>query len=247
MVQDNLTETRSHYDRFLAGLYLWMAGGSDANLQENRNFFAGHDLVPQGTRMAIDLGAGCGFQSIPLAESGFSVAAIDSCRPLLEDLRERAGSMPVEIIPADILDFPAWSSRSPELVVCMGDTLTHLPDTVAVLRLIRQCHAELVPGGSLVLSLRDYSPDPAGSVRVIPVRRDADRIFLCRLEYRKDTVSVTDILFSRLPGRWERTGSSYTKIRIAPGALLEMLEGAGFATGFFESGDGVITVIAKKG
>jgi len=245
-MQDSPTDTQSHYDRFLAGQYLWMAGGFDENARKNRIFFAGHTLIPQGLRIAIDLGAGCGFQSVPLADAGFRVAAVDFCRPLLLDLQVRAGNRTIDTIVADILDFPAWASRYPELIVCMGDTLTHLPDLNAVQLLISQCHAELVAGGELVLSLRDYCTEPEGSVVVIPVRRDPDRIFLCRLEYRSDTVGVTDILFSRESGGWTRAASTYTKIRIAPEGLVRMLADAGFEIGFLEADAGIITVIARK-
>nr|WP_320160415.1 class I SAM-dependent methyltransferase [uncultured Methanoregula sp.] len=245
-MQDNPTDTRSHYDRFLAEQYLWMAGGFGENCRKNRTFFAGHSLVPRSTGNAIDLGAGCGFQSVPLAEAGFRVTAVDFCRPLLAELRGRAGTFLIDTLIADIRNFPAWSSRRSELISCMGDTLTHLPDLDAVHSLIRQCHAELEPGGKCVFSLRDYSAEPERSVVVIPVRRDPDRIFLCRLEHGNETVGVTDILISRKSGKWERTAGTYTKIRIAPEILVRMLDEAGFTVEFFEADAGVITIIAGK-
>jgi len=239
-------DTRSHYDRFLAEQYLWMAGGFGENCRKNREFFAGHNLVPRSTGSAIDLGAGCGFQSVPLAEAGFRVTAVDFCRPLLAEIRDRAGTCSIDTLNADIRDFPAWSSRRPELIVCMGDTLTHLPDPDAVRSLIRQCHKELEPGGKCVFSIRDYSAEPEGSVVVIPVRRNPDRIFLCRLEYGNGTVSITDILISRKSGKWERTSGTYTKIRIAPEIFVRMLGNAGFTIEFFETDAGVITIIIGK-
>ena len=245
-MQDNPMDTRSHYDRFLAEQYLWMAGGFGENCRKNREFFAGHNLVPRSTGSAIDLGAGCGFQSVPLAEAGFRVTAVDFCRPLLAEIRDRAGTCSIDTLNADIRDFPAWSSRRPELIVCMGDTLTHLPDPDAVRSLIRQCHKELEPGGKCVFSIRDYSAEPEGSVVVIPVRRNPDRIFLCRLEYGNGTVSITDILVSRKSGKWERTSGTYTKIRIAPEIFVRMLGNAGFTIEFFETDAGVITIIIGK-
>jgi SAM-dependent methyltransferase len=245
-MQERPTDTQLHYDRFLAEQYLWMAGGFDANITRNRNFFAGQGLLPHGSRAAVDLGAGCGFQSIPLAEAGYSVAAVDFCLPLLAELKDRAGTCSIEIIPADILDFPAWAAKSPELIVCMGDTLTHLADLTEVKSLIGRCHAELEPCGRLVLSLRDYSWEPECPVTIIPVRRDAEGIFLCRLEYQRESVSVTDIMFSCKSEHWERTSSTYSKCRIAPDGLARILADAGFGIDMFESGEGVITVIAGK-
>jgi len=58
---------RDHYESFLASKYSWMAGGFDRNLRNNREFFARHEIAPASTGVAIDLGAGCGFCSLPLA------------------------------------------------------------------------------------------------------------------------------------------------------------------------------------
>jgi SAM-dependent methyltransferase len=236
----------THYDRFLASRYTWMAGGFDENTARNREFFAAHRIRPALTGAAIDLGAGCGFASIPLAGAGFRVTAVDLCRPLLDELAERAAGTGIEVVPADLLDFPSWAGRRPELITCLGDTLTHLPSTRNVRLLVRQCHAELVPGGRLVITLRNYAGPEDGTVAVIPVRRDADRIFLCRLEYGPAAVTVTDICYSRPGGRWEREAGSYRKIRIAPAFLKECLAGAGFGIGYCCVENRIVSVIAEK-
>ncbi len=237
---------KEHYDRYLARQYAWMAGGFAANVEKNRAFLAGLGIHPFGTGQAIDLGAGCGFVTIPITGAGFFVSAVDFCKPLLDELRLHSASQGVQTIAGNIMDFPLWAGRGPELIVCMGDTLTHLPDTDAVIRLIRQCYAELVPGGRLILALRDYSHEDAGSVSVIPVRRDAERIFLCRLEYRADHVDVEDILYSRESGSWKRSFGEYRKLRIAPAFLERELERAGFRIEKKTVGDGHITIMAKK-
>lgn len=237
---------KEHYDRFLAQQYAWMAGDFAVNVEKNRAFLAGQGIRPSGAGQAVDLGAGCGFMAIPLLEAGFFVTAVDFCKPLLDELRLHATSPHVRTVAGDVMDFPLWAGRDPELIVCMGDTLTHLLDTETVVRLIRQCHAELVPDGKLILSLRDYSREDAGSVVVIPVRRDADRIFLCRLEYQADHVGVTDVLYSRESGSWERSCGEYRKLRIAPGFLERELERAGFRIEKNSVGEGHIAIIAQK-
>ncbi|MDD4138359.1 MAG: class I SAM-dependent methyltransferase [Methanoregula sp.] len=235
--------TKIHYDRFLAEYYPWMAGGFEENTARNSRFFLAYHIRPASRAVAIDLGAGSGFQAIPLAEAGFRVTAVDFCQPLLDELRFRAPSAGVETISGDIMNFPLWTGRRPELITCMGDTLTHLPDRDAVQSLIRQCHAELIPGGKFVLSLRDYSADPVGSVVIVPVQRDGDRIFLCRLEYRPDHVLVTDIVYSRRLGQWERSASNYVKLRLAPAQVREMMKQAGFRIEFMAPENGLVAFI----
>ncbi|MDD1693768.1 MAG: methyltransferase domain-containing protein [Methanoregula sp.] len=245
-MQPHIPEPKAHYDRFLAEHYLWMAGGFYENAARSRQFFSAHHIRPVSGGTAIDLGAGCGFQSVPLVEAGFRVTAVDFCEPLLEEIRERVPDHAMEIVTGDILDFPLWAGKKPELITCMGDTLTHLPDIEALSSLLRQCYSELMPGGKLVLSLRDYSLAETGSVAIIPVRHDADRIFLCRLEYLPDNVMVTDILYTRKTGTWERTASAYVKLRISPLQVREMMEQDGFRIDLMATENGMIVFIGTK-
>lgn len=237
---------QAHYDAFLAANYAWISGRPGDQVRKNKKFFSSHSVMPRNNRSAIDLGAGPGFPSIALAELGYSVTAVDFCQHLLDELRLHAGSLPVETVHDDIRHYPAWAGRHPAIIVCMGDTLTHLPSVEDAGDLVRQCYRELAPGGRLVLTLRDYSREPDGAEIVIPVQRDAGRIFLCRLHYQEETVRVQDILYSRRQGTWSRSEGTYTKIRIAPGTLAGMLTGAGFTIEYSESSCGMIIVVAKK-
>jgi SAM-dependent methyltransferase len=241
---DNAVQT--HYDALLGGCYTWISGGLDDQVRKNKEFFSIHDLTPRDNRIAIDLGAGCGFQSVPLAYLGYSVTAVDFCQPLLEELHTHTGALPVETILGDIRNYSLWAGRNPVLITCMGDTLTHLHNLTETEDLFRQCFSELVPGGRLVLTLRDYSQEPDGSVFVIPVLRDKDRIFLCGLKYHTDTLTVQDILYSCGRGKWERTAGVYEKIRLAPPTLIRMLAGSGFRIDYSAVNNGMITIIARK-
>ena len=84
-----MNAAKDHYDRQVASVYSWMAGTPEAAFQRNRDLFRqlAIDSTPRG--LAVDLGAGSGFQSIPLAELGFSVVAVDFCAALLSELRDR--------------------------------------------------------------------------------------------------------------------------------------------------------------
>ena len=129
----------------------------------------------------------------------------------------------------------------------MGDTLTRLPALADVEELIRQSFSELGPGGRLVLSLRDYSSLPEGTVECIPVRRDDTRIFLCKLTYLETTVTVEDVLYSRTDDSWQRDAGTYTRIRIPPEYLARSVRNAGFTLQFCEVHDGITIIIGMKG
>ena len=109
----------------------------EEQVRKNQDFFSSHGITPDDNPVAIDLGAGCGFQSVPLARRGYSVTAVDFCGSLLDELRSHAGDLPIVTVQSDILHFSSWSGRHPALIVCMGDTLTHLPALADAEDLIR--------------------------------------------------------------------------------------------------------------
>ncbi len=118
--------TCEHYENHLAHYYAWISGGVDLKIEENRKFFVDHSIQPIRSGLAFDLGAGCGFQSVPLAQLGFRVVALDLSAKMLAQLQENAKNLPIETICDDLSNFTNYERGNIELVVCMGDTLTHL-------------------------------------------------------------------------------------------------------------------------
>src|SRR5213594_3625671 len=94
-----------HYDHHLVPIYSWMIGDVAAAIERNREELRALGVSPRTTGAAVDLGAGPGLHAIPLAELGFTVLAIDSCSALVEDLQERAKSLPVRGVVGDLLQF----------------------------------------------------------------------------------------------------------------------------------------------
>src|SRR5262245_7900518 len=111
-----------HYDALLSDVYSWMLGGFDQAIARNVAFFERHDARPRGSGVAVDLGAGCGFQAIPLARAGFRVTAIDIDRKLLAELEQNRGTAKVTTVAGDLLEFDQHVDGPIELAVCMTDT-----------------------------------------------------------------------------------------------------------------------------
>jgi 2-polyprenyl-3-methyl-5-hydroxy-6-metoxy-1,4-benzoquinol methylase len=111
--------------------------------------------------VAVDLGCGHGPQTLALADMGFSiVVGVDTSLELLAELRVRARSRPaVRALHADMLEGLAEVAASGpvDVVVCMRDTLLHLPDHHAVEALFQCAAAALAAEGTLVLSYRDLT------------------------------------------------------------------------------------------
>ena len=256
--KDREDSIETHYETTLGEVYTWMYGSFDMNYKKYKTLFQEHNIRPSIPNViAIDLGAGSGFQSIPLANLGYEVHAYDLSYTLLHELKENyamvkaktkakqeekeatttnqvePGGGSIVTFHEDMLNFPqnlqlrqnaaeqvvvdettnnesagCTTAASVELIVCMVDTLLHLPSIDAVKELLTKCYNTLVMssskgGGKLILSFRDLKTyELKGTDRFINVRNDENTIFTCFLEYNNanddddddDKVLVHDII-----------------------------------------------------
>jgi hypothetical protein len=194
----------------------------------------------------VDLGAGCGFQSIPLARLGFVVTAIDTDRKLLDELRAHAGQADIDVVHDDLLRFRDHVRGGVELIVCMVDTLVHLPSKEAVTALFADVGAALEPGGTFILTYRDLSREATELDRFIPVRSDDDTVFTCFLEYEPETVKVHDLVYRRSGGTWRLDKSFYRKLRLPEAWVTDALRRAEFEHLDASNERGFVTLVATK-
>jgi SAM-dependent methyltransferase len=233
-----------HYKNHLSRFYTWMFGDFDAMVRAQREFFERRSILPGSSAVALDLGSGSGFQSIALRGLGFMVLAVDTSEELLCELRKRDGE--VQTFNRDFRDLSFVADRVPELVVCMGDTLTHLASSDEVRDVIRQSHDLLAPGGALVLTFRDLSVARRGQDRFLLVRAAEDRILTCFLEDDGDSVIVSDLLHERRGAEWTLAKSSYRKIKLSMAAVRDIAADAGFRVETEQLKSGLCVVIARK-
>ena len=235
-----------HYSRVLADVYSWMYGGWDAQLARYTEFFNSRGFAPRASKRAIDLGAGCGFQAIPLARLGFDVTAIDLDPKLLAELEAHVDDEKIETICADLTQFRRHAPQSAELIVCMVDTLLHLQTQDAVSRLAHDVFAALEPGGTFIATFRDFTVETKELERFLPVRSDERTIFTCFLEFEPTTVKVHDLVYRRVEDRWDFAKSFYRKLRLSTAWVVVTLREAGF--GHVETGldRGLVVLTAKK-
>ncbi|MFD9303206.1 SAM-dependent methyltransferase [Streptomyces sp. NPDC060048] len=232
-----MTTPTEHYDRLLAAHYTWMLGDDiHANAADQAELIRGLGIQPEAHGdVAIDLGSGPGPQTLALAHLGFSrVTAVDTSRALLDELIGHAGTAgvadAVRTVHADLLDAlprvagPATAAA----IVCMGDTLTHLPGPADVSALLDGIAHALRPGGHVVVTYRDLTGELGGTARFIPVRSTEDRLLTCFLEYvDEDTVVVHDLLHTRSEGEWHLQVGSYPKLRLTADWLADEARRAG--------------------
>ena len=237
---------KEHYDRHLGNFYSWMSGDFETKRKEFQEFLSSHGITPKSTKTALDLGAGHGIQSVALANLGFDVTAVDFNEQLLKELDFHTMGMRVHIIRGDIRTVERFKKLRPELVVCWGDTLTHLDNKNEIAKFIHDVSSTLESGGKLLLSFRDYSTTLSGDSRFIPVKSDDTKILTCVLDYQEEFVTVTDLLHERTANGWQQKVSSYRKVRVSPQEIIYELERNGLLVKSDEKVRGMLSIVAEK-
>jgi len=241
-----MATAKEHYEKVLSDVYSWMFGGFHAGIERNVDFFQKHKIAPHLSHVAVDLGSGCGFQSIPLAKAGFSVIAVDIDGKLLDELKKNSASMPINAIQDDLMNFDKYVKNKPELFVCMTDTLVHLESKETIISLFKKVFEALEKDGKFIITFRDLSSELSELDRFIPVRSDDNTIFTCFLEYEKETVKVHDIVYKKNNGKWDLHKSFYRKLRLSKDWVEKKLQDAGFQPVELSVDRGLITIIASK-
>jgi SAM-dependent methyltransferase len=237
----------AHYERHLGPVYSWMLGDLDAAFARGAAEINALPL-PADRGVAVDLGAGLGLHAFALAERGFNVVAIDSCQVLLDELLSRSGpAAAIAVHHGNLLEFGRFVSGEVQVIVCMGDTITHLPSLPAVDSLLTAAAGALPRAGVFATTFRDYAGSTMqGDQRFILVRATEARILTCFLEYQEHEVIVHDLLHENQGGRWRQTVSSYPKLRLAPEWLMMRLSALGFSVQRDTTAGGMVSIIATK-
>ena len=241
-----MTTSATHYETHLGPVYSWMLGDLEAAFARSAAEIEALAL-PAERGVAVDLGAGLGLHAVPLAQRGFEVVALDDCQVLLDELQSRRGSLAIAVHHADLLQFRRFLSGEAQLILCMGDTLTHLPALSSVQSLLTDVAAALPRGGVFATTFRDYANRRLeGEQRFILVRADAQRILTCFLEYADHEVTVTDLLHENHDGRWCQTVSCYPKLRLAPEWVESKLSDLGFRVKRDATPSGMVRIVATR-
>jgi SAM-dependent methyltransferase len=243
-----MNDYAEHYRSHLAPIYLWLAGGFDAALKQAEADIEGSlaDL-PSGASV-LDLGCGFGAHALALARRGVRVIAIDTSQQLLDELRARSAGLQVQVqvVDADLLEFTRHFESKVSAILCLGDTLTHLPSLAAARALLARVADVLEPGGRFIATLRDYTAQRSGEDRFILARGDDDRLLTCFLEYAPDHVDVHDVIHERHAGAWQLRVSAYRKLRLAATDVAGALRAHGLDARVEPASAGMTRIVAAK-
>lgn len=121
----------------------------------------------RGAARILELGAGSGRVTIPLARDGHQVVALDQSKAMLGKLRARVEALPgsaaarVKVVEGDLRDFTV-AGKFP-LVIAAFNVLEHLYTRGELDACLRRVAAHLAPGGAFAFDVQ--MPDLAWLIR----------------------------------------------------------------------------------
>ena len=246
-----MSDVQRHYETLLGPVYEWSVSGAGDPFKNAAAWLAALRL-DRGASY-LDLGAGFGAHVLPLARAGKSVTAVDLDESLLKQLRDRLDGegLHASLHRREILEFLRTAPPTNwDVVLCLGDTLCHLPSILAVREFLSASARVLKPGGLLALSYRDSTRLAAeGTARFREVARDDKRVMHCLIEpLDAEHLRVTDILTEVGPQSLNTRISDYIKVRIAPEQLSALATQVGLVVESEDQDRGfVVQVLSRAG
>jgi len=129
-----------------------------------------NSIVPAPAAV-LDVGAGTGRLSIPLADAGYAVTAVDPSSAMLEQLASRLSGRVVRTVASPIENFS--SSDRFDIAVCVFTVPSYWLTEQQLRSSLRAIYDHLVPGGSLIIDRTSEAAFADTVVETDFVRRDA--------------------------------------------------------------------------
>lgn len=99
----------------------------------------------------LELGCGTGRMTIPMAQAGIDMTGLDIVPEMLRRAKEKAGSLPITWVEADVRDFHL--DRQFSLIFESGSVFMHMLDRADQRALLDRAREHLASGGRMVLGL----------------------------------------------------------------------------------------------
>jgi len=183
----------------------------------------------------LDCSCGIGTQAIGLARLGHRVTATDLSPGAVERARREAAAagVAVEFGVADFRSLATTVAGSFDVVITCDNSLPHLLTDADLWLAAKNMWQKLVPGGLLLISLRDYDRLLAARPRTTEPRvyDGGKRIVFQLWDWleQESIYTINHFIIRETKGRWE-TKHSATLYRALPRQeLTAILEGTGFA------------------
>ncbi|MFY1668497.1 class I SAM-dependent methyltransferase [Plantactinospora sp. WMMB334] len=172
-----------------------------ANLADTKPAVAVLAELAEG-RLALEVGAGTGRLTVPLAETGTTVIAVEASPRMADRLRAKIGGLPIHLVEGDVLHAdwrPHLAPPGVALAYLSCNTLYQLPDQQAQLDCLTRLARDLAPGGLIVVeaSIPDLTLLAAGRTTSMRVMNgDQPAVSTVRADPAGQTLHTDTVVFT---------------------------------------------------
>ncbi|WP_428909590.1 class I SAM-dependent methyltransferase [Niallia sp. Krafla_26] len=173
----------------------------------------------------IDMGAGTGNMAIALAQGGLQVTASEPEETLVESIKKKAAEKGISLsVHTKTMEKLGEFQENFDGILCVGNTLPHLPNIVEVERFLGQCYEKLKENGKLILQQVNYDKVLAKDDFSFPVIEKENFTFTRHYEKKNEHIHFT----SRLTIDGETIDNTIPLYPITSQQLKQALEKVGF-------------------
>lgn len=149
------------------------------------------EVVNKGESL-LDIGAGTGNLAIALAEKGYKVTASEPEERMAKAIREKAIAKNVEVnVYTKTMEEVDEFTDQFHAIVCVGNTLPHLPNIPSIKQFFQKCHSTLKEGGKLIIQTVNYDKVLGTTEFSFPVINTNDFIFERHYEKKGEHILFT--------------------------------------------------------
>jgi SAM-dependent methyltransferase len=173
-------------------------------------------------RRVADVACGSGGHSLALARAGYRVTGFDPSVAMLGRAESQRGELPATFVPAAFGQLAERAGEPFEAAICLGNSICHLTRRAELEQAVADLRRLLVPGGRLLLGLRNLTRAAAAGERWLPLKACCDPdgtewVFQRRYDYRPGSlVDFTFVALWRAPGQPWRQQAESTRLRAWP-------------------------------
>jgi glycine/sarcosine N-methyltransferase len=241
------------YDRFV---------GWEGRLAYDLPFLV-EELGRAGARRVLDVACGTGWHTISLSQRGYEVVGADISTRMIEHARENAAreGAPVRFVQAGFGQLAGQVDKGFDGLICMGNSLPHVPDAEALRETLVDFAAVLRAGGVLITQQRNFDQVWSEHQRFMPLQtRDEGNkewLFFRFYDFGEETIIFNMVTLKREGREWEYQVQATELWPILQDHLVEQLEAIGFSeitcygnlrrSPFAPEQSGNLVVVARKG
>jgi len=119
----------------------------------------------------LDIGSGTGTYSIPLAQLGYDVVALDYDQSMIDRLRDKAEALELHIdsFARDMMGLDDLIEDEYDVVLCIGNTLPHLKDMGEVKKFLEIVVKKMAKNGVFIIQTVNYDRVYKHNVTKLPL------------------------------------------------------------------------------